>query len=217
SGRRCSRYGRTITTTIRAMTRPSSWPARKRLWLRPGRPVMPPPRPRRWRRSPARSRSAEASSGSGRCWPGPAWPPRRPRPPPPPRRAAIIETDLREGMGQHEVAVAGAREETATAREHGLARTYYGVVLAINLAEPLVSLGRWDEAAEVIDRAVRLFPPRPSRSVLWRLSGDIALARGDLTAAAEAVAPVKGAPDAATPRGGGHLPPAPPAAHAPLG
>jgi DNA-binding CsgD family transcriptional regulator/tetratricopeptide (TPR) repeat protein len=124
----------------------------------------------------------------------------------PPRRAAIIETDMLEGMGQHELAVAVAREEIAIAREHGLARTYYGVTLAINLAEPLVSLGRWDEAAEVIDRALQLFPPRPSRSVLSRLSGDIALARGDLAAAAEAVASIKSALDAANPRDEDHLP-----------
>jgi ATP/maltotriose-dependent transcriptional regulator MalT len=123
----------------------------------------------------------------------------------PPRRAAIIETDMLEGMGQHELAATVAREGIATAREHGLARTY-GVTLAINLAEPLVSLGRWDEAAEVIDRALQLFPPRPSRSVLWRLSGDIALARGDLAAAAESVASIKAVLDAARPRDEDHLP-----------
>jgi AAA ATPase domain len=110
----------------------------------------------------------------------------------PPRRAAIIETDMLEGMGQHELAVTVAREGIAAAREHGLARTQ-GVILAINLAEPLVSLGRWDEAAEVIDRAPQLFPPPPSRSVLWRLSGDIALARGDLAAAAGSAASIKAA------------------------
>jgi hypothetical protein len=49
-----------------------------------------------------------------------------------------------------------AREGLATAREHGLARTY-GAVLACNVAEPLVSLGRWDE---VIERALQLFPLR---------------------------------------------------------
>lgn len=52
-------------------------------------------------------------------------------------------------------------------------------VLAINLAEPLVSPGRCDEAGEVIERVRQLLPPRLSRSSLWRLSGDMALARGD--------------------------------------
>ena len=83
-----------------------------------------------------------------------------------------------------------AREGLATAREHGLARTY-GAVLACNLAEPLVSLGRWDEASEIIERALQLFPPRLNRTYLWRLSGDIALARGDLAAAAESAVSIR--------------------------
>ena len=77
-----------------------------------------------------------------------------------------------------------AREGMATAREYGLARTS-GSVLAINLAEPLVSLGRWDEAVEVIERALDHFPPRMRAASLWRLSADVALARGDLAAAAD--------------------------------
>jgi ATP/maltotriose-dependent transcriptional regulator MalT len=95
-----------------------------------------------------------------------------------------------EGIGQHELAAAVARAGITDARQYGLARTS-GAVLAINLAEPLVSLGRWDEAGEVIERALQLLPPRLSRSSLWRLSGDMALARGDLDAAAEALALVK--------------------------
>ncbi len=95
-----------------------------------------------------------------------------------------------EAAGLHEQAAAVAREGLATAREHGLARTY-GAVLASNLAEPLVSLGRWDEAEEVIERALQLFPPRVGRTYLWRLAGDIALARGDLAAAAESVASIR--------------------------
>ena len=104
--------------------------------------------------------------------------------------AAITESDMLEGAGLHEQAAAVAREGLATAREHGLARTY-GAVLASNLAEPLMSVGRWDEAEEVIERAVRLFPPRVHRTYLRRLAGDIALARGDLAAAAESVASIR--------------------------
>src|SRR6266851_5249360 len=95
-----------------------------------------------------------------------------------------------EAAGLHEQAAAVAREGLATAREHGLARTY-GAFLASNLAEPLVSLGRWDEAGEIIERALRLFPPRVNRTYLWRLAGDIALARGDLAAAAGYVASIR--------------------------
>ena len=111
-------------------------------------------------------------------------------------RAAITESDMLEGLGQHELAATVARAGIADARDYGLARTS-GAVLAINLAEPLVSLGRWDEAGEVIEHALQLLPPRLSRSSLWRLSGDLALARGDLAAAAEYVASIRSALDRA--------------------
>ncbi len=105
-------------------------------------------------------------------------------------RVAITESDMLEGMGQHELAAEVAREGITAARQYGLARTS-GAVLAINLAEPLVSLGRWEEASEVIERAHQFSPPLRIRSSLWRHSGDIALARGDLDAAAECAASVK--------------------------
>jgi len=108
--------------------------------------------------------------------------------------AAITESDMLEGLGEHEAAAAVAREGLATAVEYGMARTS-GVVLAINLAEPLVSLGRWDEAAEVIERALEFMPPRVTRSSVWRLAGDVALARGDLAAAAKRAASVRAALD----------------------
>ena len=104
--------------------------------------------------------------------------------------AAIAESEMLEGAGLHEPAAAVAREGLTAAGEHGLARTY-GAVLASNLAEPLVSLGRWDEADEIIEGALLLFPPRVDRTYLWRLAGDIALARGDLAAAAEYVASIR--------------------------
>ena len=102
-------------------------------------------------------------------------------------RADITESDLLEGIGQHKLAAEVAREGFATARDYGLARTS-GVVLAINLAEPLVSLGQWDEATRIIERTLELSPPWLSRTGLWRLTGEMALARGDLAAAAESVA-----------------------------
>jgi DNA-binding CsgD family transcriptional regulator len=109
-------------------------------------------------------------------------------------RAAITESDMLEGLGEHELAAAVAREGVAAAVEYGLARTS-GVTLAINLAEPLVSLGRWDEAAEVIERALEFMPPRVGRSSVWRLAGDVALGRGDLPAAAARAASVRAALD----------------------
>ncbi len=111
-------------------------------------------------------------------------------------RAAITESHMLSGMGQYELAAAVAREGLATAREYGLARTS-GAFLAINLAEPLVSLGRWDEAGEAIERALELFPPPLSRAALWRLSGGVAVARGDRAAAAESAASIRAVLDGA--------------------
>jgi ATP/maltotriose-dependent transcriptional regulator MalT len=119
--------------------------------------------------------------------------------------AAITESDMLEGAGLHEAAAAVARDGLAAAREYGLARTD-GAVLASNVAEPLVSLGRWAEAGEVLERALRLVPPPLSRSCQWRLAGDIALARGDLPAAAEFVALMRSVLDQARYRDQYHLP-----------
>jgi ATP/maltotriose-dependent transcriptional regulator MalT len=104
--------------------------------------------------------------------------------------AAITESDMLEGFGEHEQAAAVARAGVATAVEYGLARTS-GVILAVNLAEPLVSLGRWDEAAESIEHALEYMPPRVMRCSVWRLAGDLALARGDLIAADERTTSVR--------------------------
>ncbi|HET9967042.1 MAG TPA: AAA family ATPase [Streptosporangiaceae bacterium] len=110
--------------------------------------------------------------------------------------AAITESDMLEGAGLHEQAALVAREGLAGACEYGVGRTY-GATLANNMAEPLVSLGRWDEADEVIERALRLSPPRLNRAYMWRLAGDIALARGDLQAAAGFVASIRSVTDGA--------------------
>ena len=101
--------------------------------------------------------------------------------------AVDAESDLLQGAGLHELAAAVAREGVTAAAGYGLSRTY-GTPLASSLAEPLVSLGRWEEAEEVIEGALLLFPAPLSRTRLWRLAGDIALARGDVPAAAGYVA-----------------------------
>jgi len=107
-------------------------------------------------------------------------------------RAALNESDLLEGVGEHERAAQVAREGVATAREYGLARGS-GTMLADNLAEPLISLGRWDEAADVIEHALELSPPPGTRAALWQLAGEMTLARGDLPGAADAAAACRGA------------------------
>ena len=78
-----------------------------------------------------------------------------------------------------------ARNGLAEAQRYGLSRTS-GSILAINLAEPLASLGRWDEAAEVITAALAISSADPNRASLWQLAGTMAVARGDLASAREA-------------------------------
>jgi DNA-binding CsgD family transcriptional regulator len=92
---------------------------------------------------------------------------------------AINESHLLEGIGEHEQAAQVARAGIGNAQAYGLARTT-GTFLAINVAEPLVSLGRWDEAIEVIEHALALSPPHLNRFALRVLAGDIELRRGNL-------------------------------------
>ncbi len=93
--------------------------------------------------------------------------------------AAINESHVLEGAGEHERAAQIARDGITSAADYGLARTT-GTFLAINVAEPLVSLGRWDEAIEVIEHALALSPPRLNRLGLRVVAGVIAVHRGDL-------------------------------------
>jgi DNA-binding CsgD family transcriptional regulator len=100
--------------------------------------------------------------------------------------AAIInESHVFEGIGAHGRAAEVARSGIAEAERYGLSRTS-GSVLAINLAEPLVSAGKWDEASQVIADALDLASDGTSRASLWQLAGGLALARGDLASASDA-------------------------------
>jgi DNA-binding CsgD family transcriptional regulator/tetratricopeptide (TPR) repeat protein len=99
-------------------------------------------------------------------------------------RMLIYEAHLLEGMGEHEQAAEVARAGIARALDYGLGRTD-GSVLSANLAEPLVSVGHWDEAGEVIEHALELTPPLKLRATLDVLAGDVALARGDAAVAAD--------------------------------
>ncbi len=102
-------------------------------------------------------------------------------------KLVIYESHLLCGAGEYERAAVVAREGIADAERHGLARTR-GAFLAINVAEPLLYLGRWDEAVDVTERALDLAPPSLTRVGLWILSGWIALARGDVATAARRAA-----------------------------
>jgi DNA-binding CsgD family transcriptional regulator/tetratricopeptide (TPR) repeat protein len=102
-------------------------------------------------------------------------------------RLVIIDSHLLCGAGEYEAAANAARQGIADAERHGLARTA-GTFLAINVAEPLLSLGRWDEAADVAERALDLAPPPLTRAGLCLLCASIALARGDVATATRRLA-----------------------------
>ncbi len=96
-------------------------------------------------------------------------------------RYYVIKSHFLEGAGRHaEAAAVAARRELA--REYGVARTQ-GTFLSINQAEPLVSLGRWDEAMHVMNHALEQDPAITTRTSLLVLTGWVSLARGDLATA----------------------------------
>jgi DNA-binding CsgD family transcriptional regulator len=102
-------------------------------------------------------------------------------------KAAINESHLLEGAGRHELAVEAARRGFAGEDAPYVARTSRSL-LALNQVEPLFALGRWEEALAVA-QAVRdfQFSSLPlHRSMLSVFTGRIALARGDVEAAASA-------------------------------
>lgn len=106
-------------------------------------------------------------------------------------RAVANLSDTHQGMGEYERAIEVARDGLVRARAAGLARTQ-GAFLAINVIEPLVALGRWDEATEVIDDTLDLDPPRGNTAYLYRMRASIALGRGDLAAATAAADQARG-------------------------
>jgi DNA-binding NarL/FixJ family response regulator len=120
-------------------------------------------------------------------------------------RAAILESHLLEGAGEHERAAEVARQGMRDAEASGLARAL-GTFLAINLAEPLIALGRWDEALEVVEQALELVPPPMHRGALRTMQARVAIARGDLAVAAKAVADARQAMPEAPHQDQYHLP-----------
>lgn len=97
-------------------------------------------------------------------------------------RIAVNKSHHLEGSGRHELAAEVARAGIERARQYGLGRTS-GTFLAINLAEPLMSLGRWEEAVQVIEQALEQDPPPGHVAALQELSGEIAAFRGDFRVA----------------------------------
>jgi ATP/maltotriose-dependent transcriptional regulator MalT len=108
--------------------------------------------------------------------------------------AAVSESHLLEGAGQHERAVEAARRATAGADPQLLARTS-GAVLAVNQAEPLFALGRWDDALAIAAASLDHFlaPGPMNRALLHVIAGSVRLSRGDLDAASRSVMTARGA------------------------
>ncbi|MGP3910953.1 ATP-binding protein [Nonomuraea sp. 10N515B] len=96
------------------------------------------------------------------------------------------EADVLEAAGEHVRAESVAREGMSRARRLGMARTR-GAHLAANLAEPLVSLGRWQEAREVIRAALALDPAPIHRAWILMVLGTVAVWEGALAEAAGVV------------------------------
>jgi len=108
-------------------------------------------------------------------------------------KAAINESHLLEGAGEHELAVEAARRGVSGSDEPYLPPTKR-ILLAINQAESLYALGRWDEALSVAQAARDFqYTSLPlHRSNLAVLVGLSALARGDVPAAASAYSAAAG-------------------------
>jgi DNA-binding CsgD family transcriptional regulator len=101
-------------------------------------------------------------------------------------KAAINESHLLEGAGEHELAVEAARRGTASSDAQYLARASRSL-LAVNEVEPLLALGRWDEAVRIVEgaRDFQLASLPLHRAMLRVVQGRIALARGQVIAAQE--------------------------------
>ncbi|TDD82756.1 helix-turn-helix transcriptional regulator [Actinomadura rubrisoli] len=106
-------------------------------------------------------------------------------------RALTNKADVLEMYGRHREAADVAALGIVKAEEYGVARTT-GTFLAFNTAEPLFSLGRWDEALAVLGRALAQDPPSVMRGCLKFLTGEVAASRGDLGAAARDAAEARG-------------------------
>lgn len=95
-------------------------------------------------------------------------------------RYRVNASDMTNLLGRYEESLELATEGIKRAKALGVERTS-GVILSSNAVDPLVALGRWDEADETLERALTLAPPlafsvylRQSKvlSTLWR--GDVA-------------------------------------------
>jgi DNA-binding CsgD family transcriptional regulator/tetratricopeptide (TPR) repeat protein len=93
-------------------------------------------------------------------------------------------SDALELLGRHAEAVQTAAEGFQLAVRSGLSRSINGAYLAANQAEPLVRLGRWDEAHQRLADALTAPPEGAIRAALLQLRAEIAAMRGQYEQAA---------------------------------
>ena len=92
-------------------------------------------------------------------------------------RAYINLSDVLEMLGRHAAAVETAQAGTALAARAGMSRTL-GSYLIGNTAEPLIRLGRWDEADDLTARALAAQPEGVFSATLHGLRAELAALRG---------------------------------------
>lgn len=89
-------------------------------------------------------------------------------------------------LGRYSEAAQAAQEGIQRAAELGLGRSL-GAMLAGNAAEPLIALGQWDEAGQLISRTLELDPPARHAWHLLTLHAMLLLWRGEVSGAAAAL------------------------------
>ena len=103
----------------------------------------------------------------------------------------INASDVLHLLGRYAEAADVAIEGIDRARSIGLARSL-GAMVVGNAAEPLLALGDWPRAAELIERGLELDPPLRHVWHLLRLQGWLRLWRGDVDGAAALLDELRG-------------------------
>ncbi|WP_281397712.1 helix-turn-helix transcriptional regulator [Actinomadura alba] len=101
-------------------------------------------------------------------------------------RSLINISHMLESAGRHDLAIEAAREGFELTQRVGRARIQ-GPFLAGNLAESLISAGRWTEADQVLQKGLELDPAVSLSGYLLLAVGTLALARGEMAAVADAM------------------------------
>ncbi len=98
-------------------------------------------------------------------------------------KATIGLSDALDAAGRYGEAVEVGTDGMRHLEQVGLF-PMWGAALVGNLAETLLRVGRWAEADEITAEALDRDPPRVFATHLHQVRGDLAVARGDLSAAA---------------------------------